>query len=76
MAAAVQIVSRHESRLELVFIPLESQQLAWAVRLDDDALRTQANEALARWRANGLLDQILGHWLPYLRKGAEQPPAK
>ena len=76
VAAAVQIVSRHESRLELVFIPLESQQLAWAVRLDDDALRTQANEALARWRANGLLDQILGRWLPYLQKGAEQPTAQ
>ena len=67
MAAAVQIVTSNESRLELVPIPLESQQLAWAVRAEDTALLAQANEALARWYANGLLNQILDRWMPYLK---------
>ena len=68
MAAAVQIVTSNENRLELVPIPLESQQLAWAVRADDVVLLAQANEALARWYANGLLNQILDRWMPYLKK--------
>lgn len=65
LAAAVDIVSRNETRLELVFIPLQPQQLAWAVRPDNTALQQQANSALARWRANGTLDQILNRWMPY-----------
>lgn len=65
MAAAVGIVSRNEERLELVRIPLASQELGWAVRLGNEELRSQANEALARWRANGLRDQILDRWIPY-----------
>ena len=73
-AAAVQIVARHENRLELVPIPLESQELAWAVRADDETLRRQANEALARWRANGLLEQILDRWMPYLKTRPASPP--
>ncbi len=76
MAAAVKIVSRYEARLELVRIPLESQEIAWAVRLDDEELKKQANEALARWRANGLLDQILGRWMPYLTDLPAPQPGK
>lgn len=64
-AAAVDIVSRNEARLELVPIPLKAQQLAWAVRPDNTALKQQADAALARWRANGTLDQILNRWMPY-----------
>jgi len=64
-AAAVGIVSRNETRLELVRIPLGTQELAWAVQLGDETLRLQANEALARWRENGYLDRILDRWMPY-----------
>lgn len=80
-AAAVDIVSRDEAKLELVPIPLEEQQLAWAVRPDDAELRQKANEALARWRASGQLDQILDRWLPYrqallaARNKSGAPPA-
>lgn len=65
MAAAVGIVSGNEERLELVRIPLASQELGWAVRLGNEELKAQVNEALARWRANGLRDQILDRWVPY-----------
>ncbi len=65
LAAAVDIVSRDEAKLELVPIPLANQELAWAVRTDDAVLRQKANEALVRWRENGVLDRILTRWLPY-----------
>ncbi len=64
-AAAIGIVSRNEERMELVPIPLAEQQLAWAVRLGDEELEQQANAALARWRGNGILEQILDRWMPY-----------
>jgi ABC-type amino acid transport substrate-binding protein len=65
LAVAVDIVSRNEARLELVPISLKPQQLAWAVRPDNAALKQQADAALARWRASGTLDQILNRWMPY-----------
>ena len=65
LAAAIDVASRGESQVELVRLALEPQQLAWAVRPGNEELRMQANEALARWRANGLLDQILNQWMPY-----------
>lgn len=65
LAAAVDIVSRNEARLELVPISLKPQQLAWAVRPDNAALKQQANAALAHWRENGTLDRILNRWMPY-----------
>jgi len=67
-AAAVGLVSRNENRLELVRIPLGTQELAWAVQLGDETLRLQANEALARWRESGLLDRILDRWMPYRKQ--------
>ena len=67
LAAAVDIVSRNETRMELVRISLAGQELAWAVRLDDKALRSQANEVLAGWRANGFLERVLERWMPYRR---------
>ena len=68
LAAAVGIVSVNENRLELVKIPLGTQQLAWAVQLGDEPLRLQANEALARWREAGLVDRILDRWMPYRKE--------
>ena len=65
LAAAIDIVSRNEAKLELIPIPLEEQKLAWAVRPEDVEFKGQVNAALERWRASGLLDQILNTWLPY-----------
>ena len=64
-AAALGIVSRNEERMEVVRIPLAKQELAWAVGLGNETLELQANAALARWRDNGILDQILDRWMPY-----------
>ena len=65
LAAAIDVVSRNEAKLELIPIPLEEQKLAWAVRPEDAEFRGKVNAVLERWRANGVLDQILNQWLPY-----------
>ena len=65
LAAAIEIVSRNEAKLELIPIPLEEQKLAWAVRPEDVEFRGRVNAVLERWRTHGVLDQILNQWLPY-----------
>jgi len=45
------------------FKPLTEEYLAWAVRQDDEALRTQLNTVLGRWKANGQLNAVLDHWI-------------
>ncbi len=65
LAAAIEIVSRNEAKLELIPVPLEEQQLAWAVRPEDVEFKARVNEVLERWRASGWLDQVLNLWLPY-----------
>jgi ABC-type amino acid transport substrate-binding protein len=67
LAAAVDLVARNETRLEIVPVPLHEQELAWAVRPDNPELLQQANDALARWRASGWLDETLNRWMPYRR---------
>lgn len=41
-----------------------TENLAWAVRRGNTALRDQANNALAKWRKNGTLDRILRTYMP------------
>lgn len=71
LAAAVDLVSRNETRLEIVPVSLHEQKLAWAVRPGDAELKRKANEALASWRASGQLDEILNRWMPYRRAFAD-----
>jgi ABC-type amino acid transport substrate-binding protein len=75
-AAAVGIVSRNEGRMEIVRHPLATQELAWAVGLGNEELELQADAALARWRANGILDQILDRWMPYRKMLMEAAAAR
>jgi ABC-type amino acid transport substrate-binding protein len=67
LAAAVDLMSRNDTRMELVPVPLREQVLAWAVRPDNPELLQQANAALARWRASGWLEETLDRWMPYRR---------
>ncbi|MFZ5776241.1 MAG: transporter substrate-binding domain-containing protein [Thermodesulfobacteriota bacterium] len=44
--------------------PLTSEPLAWAVNKEDRRLLRQVNNALAAWRTDGTLAQMLAHWIP------------
>jgi len=70
LAAAVGIITRNETRLELIQIPLGTQELAWAVQLGNASLRSQADAALHRWHESGLLERILDRWMPYRKQVA------
>jgi polar amino acid transport system substrate-binding protein len=61
-------VSGDEANLAALLRPLNRENLGWAVRREDDTLRTAVNGALARWRADGTRERILARWLPYWRQ--------
>ncbi|HLY38312.1 MAG TPA: ABC transporter substrate-binding protein [Candidatus Binatia bacterium] len=68
-------VSRDEANLAALVAPLDDEQLGWAFRRDDDALRAEVDRVLARWRADGTRERIVGRWLPYWQRleSAERP---
>jgi polar amino acid transport system substrate-binding protein len=61
-------MSANEGDLDFVRTPLNEEQLAWGLRQNDENLRTAVDGVLARWRADGTLDQNLTRWLPYWQK--------
>jgi polar amino acid transport system substrate-binding protein len=46
-----------------LFTPLTEEYLAWAVRVGDDGLRLQLENALEGMREDGTLQDILGRWI-------------
>lgn len=57
------LVSTREADLAAVWKPLTKDEIAWAVRPDDEALRSEVNDVLARWKHDGTLRAILDRWL-------------
>jgi ABC-type amino acid transport substrate-binding protein len=47
-----------------LYAPLTNEQLAWAVRKDDERLAESLNAALATMKGNGVLRHILNRWIP------------
>lgn len=47
-----------------LYRPLTEEQLAWAVRKEDDALRSLLDATLSHYRREGLIDPIVQHWIP------------
>lgn len=66
--ALAQILSEHEARIGYLKAPLAEDDLAWAVRPDDQQLLMSVNSVLARWKDDGTVNKILNRWMPYLAK--------
>jgi polar amino acid transport system substrate-binding protein len=64
--ALAQILSENEARVGYLKAPLAEDNLAWAVRPDDQQLLDSVNSILARWKADGTVNAILNRWMPYL----------
>lgn len=47
-----------------LYTPLTQEPLAWAVRIGDNKLLVELNEALDLMRRNGTLSYILNRWIP------------
>jgi polar amino acid transport system substrate-binding protein len=65
--------AENESTLAVVPIFLTQEDLAWAVRKDDDALRAAANVYFLQIKDNGQLTQIVRKWLPMMADSAIGP---
>jgi len=65
--------AENESALAVVPVFLTQEDLAWAVRKDDDALRAAANVYFLQIKENGQLEQIVRKWLPMMADGAIGP---
>jgi len=52
-----------ETELIGLYRPLTEEYLAWAVRLDDEALAQELNAHLAEWKRNGRLEILLDTWI-------------
>jgi polar amino acid transport system substrate-binding protein len=65
--------AENESTLAVVPIFLTQEDLAWAVRKDDDALRAAANVYFLQIKENGQLTQIIRKWLPMMADSAIGP---
>jgi ABC-type amino acid transport substrate-binding protein len=46
-----------------LYTPLTEEDLAWAVRKTDTALRDRLNAALSRWQQDGSLQAVLDRWI-------------
>jgi polar amino acid transport system substrate-binding protein len=62
------LVAQHTAELELVRTDIANQELGWAVRRDNLALRDELNGALATLRGDGTLDAVLQRWVPNVER--------
>jgi ABC-type amino acid transport substrate-binding protein len=65
-------VSQDEANLALLLEPLDSEDLAWGVRRDDEALRADLDGAIAVWRTDGTRAHILSRWIAYWQELEER----
>jgi ABC-type amino acid transport substrate-binding protein len=65
LPAVIWLHSRNESGTAIIREPLQREQIAWAVRPDDTALRESINGILRRWRQDGTLHATILKWIPY-----------
>ena len=56
------LVSANEADLAGEWTLLTKDQLAWALRPEDEALRASVNAILARWKTDGTLRVVLRRW--------------
>jgi ABC-type amino acid transport substrate-binding protein len=63
-----------ETQLRGLYVPLTHEELAWAVRKDDPALRAQLNAVLKKWKHDGTLQDILDQWITVKKTAIEVKP--
>lgn len=47
-----------------LYRPLTEEQLAWAVRRDDEQLRAVLDATLSHWQREGMIEPIVQRWIP------------
>ena len=65
---AIWFAGGDEANIGVLLQLLDQEDLGWGLSRDDEALRSEVNGVLARWRADGTRDRILARWLPYWQR--------
>jgi ABC-type amino acid transport substrate-binding protein len=65
--ALATMISEHAAELAYLKEPLSEEDIAWGVRPNDHELLDAVNTALAKWKADGTLQNTLDRWIPYLK---------
>jgi ABC-type amino acid transport substrate-binding protein len=65
--AIAWLASQFDTELTMLLTPLTVEQLGWGLRRDDP-LKAPVNAALKAMRADGFLDEVLHHWMPWIDK--------
>jgi polar amino acid transport system substrate-binding protein len=68
LPALVWLHGRNAADTALIPELLHREQIAWALRRDDAALREEIDAVLSRWKQDGTLDVAIHRWLPYYAK--------
>jgi len=63
--SVVWMVSENEATLKALLDPLNAEYLGWAIGRNNPALLAQTNAALAEWKKNGTVKEVVKKWLPY-----------
>jgi polar amino acid transport system substrate-binding protein len=71
---AIWFASADEANLGVLLELLNQEQLGWAIRPDDEALRASVNDLLAQWRTDGTRARVLGRWVPYWQRLEAETP--
>lgn len=62
------LLAAFEADLALARGPMHQEELGWGLRSADTPLRSQVNAALAAWREDGTLVDIVRRWVPNIAK--------
>lgn len=57
-----------------LYKPLTQEYLAWAVPKDNPELLAQLNKVIAKWKADGTLDDVLDDWITVKKTSIEVKP--
>ena len=60
------LASKYEADVAVVPVRLTEEELAWAIRPGNAALKEQVNRILADWKATGALHRMLTRHVPYM----------
>jgi ABC-type amino acid transport substrate-binding protein len=63
-----------ETQLRGLYTPLTKEELAWAVRKGDDALRQELDAVLVKWKKDGTIDDVLDDWITVKKTTIEVKP--
>jgi len=62
------LVSENEADLVALKRFLDKEYLGWGIRRSDPSLLQAVNAALRAWKADGSLQEVLRHWVPYQKE--------